>query len=167
MSTTHDTGHTDLVVKMILSSWDSQNRRINDFLNKVTDEQLYGHVSPGRNRGIYLFGHLISTTDSMMPLLDGGERLYPQLDTVFMKSPDNADEQLPGIDVLKQYWTAVNDRLNKYIATIPIEAWFTRHTAVSEDDFQKQPTRNKLNIIISRTTHAAYHFGQMIFLAPR
>ena len=41
---------------------------------------------------------------------------------------------------------------------------FEKHTAVSEEDFSKEPHRNKLNIVISRTSHLQYHTGQLVLL---
>ncbi len=35
---------------------------------------------------------------------------------------------------------------------------------VSDEDFEKEPHRNKLNIIVTRTSHLSYHTGQLILL---
>ena len=39
--------------------------------------------------------------------------------------------------------------------------WFARHTSVSEEDFAKEPHRNRLNVIITHCTWKTYHLGQM------
>jgi len=39
-----------------------------------------------------------------------------------------------------------------------------KHTSVSEEDFAKEPHRNRLNVLTTRTTHLASHYGQLIFL---
>jgi hypothetical protein len=44
------------------------------------------------------------------------------------------------------------------------EEWFEKHTAVSAEDFINEPHRNKLNIIITRTSHLNYHTGQLVLL---
>ena len=36
--------------------------------------------------------------------------------------------------------------------------------ATIEEDFIKEPHRNKLNIILTRTTHLSYHTGQLALL---
>src|SRR5260370_25384482 len=36
-----------------------------------------------------------------------------------------------------------------------------RHTAVSEEDFKREPHRNRFNVLIGRTAQLAYHFGQV------
>ena len=41
-----------------------------------------------------------------------------------------------------------------------LEDWLQKHTAVSDEDFAKDPTRNRLAIVMSRTSHASYHSGQ-------
>jgi len=35
-----------------------------------------------------------------------------------------------------------------------------RHTAVSEEDFEREPHRNRFTVLLGRTTHLAYHLGQ-------
>ena len=44
--------------------------------------------------------------------------------------------------------------------------WTQRHTTVSEEDFRKEPHRNRFTILLGRTTHLAYHLGQAM-LAER
>jgi hypothetical protein len=51
----------------------------------------------------------------------------------------------------------------KFEAT-PAEAWFEKHTAVTAEEFTSEPHRNKLNIIITRTSHLQYHLGQLVLL---
>jgi len=42
--------------------------------------------------------------------------------------------------------------------------WLQRHTAVSEEDFAKDTSRNRFAILLSRTNHLSYHLGQLIQL---
>ncbi|HWZ04565.1 MAG TPA: hypothetical protein VNX40_13200 [Mucilaginibacter sp.] len=48
----------EIFVKMALDAWHGQLKSTDSLLNKLSDEQLMQEVSPGRNRGIYLLGHL-------------------------------------------------------------------------------------------------------------
>lgn len=154
----------DLFIKMVLSAWQSYNDRLNKLLNEVPAEQLALQVAPGRNTGIYLLGHLMAVSDGMLPLLGFGERLYPQQESVFVTEADNPDVPKPPVDELKKYLAAVNAKLSDNMRRLSAEEWFERHTAVSAEDFAKEPHRNKLNIIINRTNHLSYHLGQLIFL---
>jgi ribose 1,5-bisphosphokinase PhnN len=40
--------------------------------------------------------------------------------------------------------------------------WAQRHSAVSEEDFAKDASRNRFAILLSRTNHLSYHLGQAV-----
>jgi hypothetical protein len=54
----------------------------------------------------------------------------------------------------------VNRRLDAALNELTLNDWLGRHTAVSEEDFAKEPLRNRFSILITRTNHLAYHVGQ-------
>ena len=59
----------ELMIKMVVSAWESYFQRLNKLFEKLSDEQLQKQVAPGRNTGIYLLGHLTAVTDGMLPLI--------------------------------------------------------------------------------------------------
>ncbi len=151
---------------MVLDEWEKQNTRFNKLLDTLTHELLLSEVAPGRNRGIYLAGHLIAVNDAILPMLGFGEKLYPQLEKIFLASPDKSGLEMPSIDELKKYRDEINAELSHRIGRLQPEEWFTKHASVSTGDFAKEPHRNKLNILINRTNHLSYHLGQLAFLRP-
>ena len=153
-----------IMVKMVLDAWYSKIKEANDIFDKLTDEQLQNEVAPNRNRGIYLLGHLIATHDGMLPLLNFGDRFYPQLDEVYVDNPDKSKPQITSANKLRAYWKNINTTLADHFSKLSPDAWFEKHNSVSKEDFIKQPHRNKLNGIITRTNHLTYHNGQLIFL---
>ena len=157
----------ELFVRMTISAWDTQNARLNKLVNSLTDAQMAAETSPGRNTGTYLFGHLIAVSDALFPIMGWGERLYPELETIFLKNPDKSGLEQPSVETLKGYFAAVNANIENHIDAMSANDWFAKHTAVSADDFAKEPHRNKLNILINRTNHTSYHLGQMAYLASK
>jgi hypothetical protein len=153
-----------LFVKMALDAWNIQIDRTNKLFNSLSDDQLGQEVAPGRNTGIYLLGHLTAVHDALFPLLGLGKKLYPQLDDIFIKNPDKSGLGKPETKELRNYWNEVNGKLEKHFSNFSIEEWFQRHTAISEADFEKEPHRNRLNVLLNRTSHLANHLGQLIFL---
>ena len=153
-----------LLTKSLLDAWHSHVSRTDKLLDKLTDEQLQQQVSPGRNSGVYLLGHLAAVHDRMSPLLGIGERKYPHLDEPFLTNPDKAIKEIPSVAELRNNWKTVNTELENQFKNMQPADWFERHTSVSEEDFAKEPHRNKLSVLVSRTTHLAGHLGQMIFL---
>jgi DinB family protein len=154
----------ELFVKLVLDSWNSHVSRTDKLFDSLTDEQLQHEIAPGRNRGIYLLGHLTAVHDRMLPLLGFGPQLHPELDVPFITSPDKTVQDLPSATELRAQWKEVNVALDGHIKSLQPADWFARHTSVSEEDFAKEPHRNRLNIIISRTGHLAGHLGQLIYL---
>lgn len=152
---------------MTLDAWHSQLKSTDSLLNKLSDEQLMQEVAPSRNRGIYLLGHLIAVHDMMLPLLLLGDAQYPTFYAVFVQSPDSAAADLPSIADLRTQWTATNEKLSAHFASLTSDEWFTRHASVSPEDFAKEPHRNRLNVLLSRTNHLSYHRGQLVLLAAK
>jgi len=159
--------HDTIFVKMVLSAWQMQNTRVNELLATLSDEQLSAETAPGRNTGIYLLGHLAATNDRLFTLLDLGERLHPELDEIFIDSPDKSGKKMPSINELKTYWMEINNKLTDSFNKMQPAEWFMRHTTISEEDFLKEPHRNKLSVLITRATHQSYHLGQMAYLKKK
>lgn len=154
----------ELIIKITLDAWNAQISRTNKLLAELTDEQLSKQVAPGRNSGVYLIGHLAAVHDGMLPLLGAGEKLYPSLEAVFLTNPDKSDLSKPSTTDLRYYWNNVNNKLAEYFAGLNPDQWLQKHNAVSAEDFAKEPHRNKLNVLLSRTNHLSNHLGQLIFL---
>ena len=151
-------------VKLVLDNWTSQNERTDKLLASLTDEQLMQEIAPGKNRGVYLLGHLTAVNDAFFPMFGLGEKMYPSLKTIYLQSPDRAVAETPSVAELRAYWTEVTNAVTAHFQKFHLDDWFGRHQRVSEEDFAKEPHRNKLNVLISRTVHQGYHLGQLALL---
>jgi hypothetical protein len=154
----------DLMVKMNLAIWDGQNKKFAELIEKLSDEQLLNETAPNRNTGIYLLGHIIAVSDDMSRLFDLEEKMFPDYLEIFVKSPDKSNKVFPPIAELKSAYYNVTKNLENHFKKFSTNDWLSKHAAVSDEDFAKEPTRNKLNVIISRTVHLANHLGQMAYL---
>jgi len=157
----------DLFIKMVLDNWNIYVKRTDDLFNQLSDEQLNTQIAPGRNRGIYLLGHLACVHDRMLPLLGFEKQRYPDLEGPFHDNPDDPNANMPTINELKKRWKEINDVLSDHFKRLSLAEWLQKHTAVSEEDFKKEPNRNRLNVIINRSGHLAGHYGQLLLLKPR
>ena len=153
-----------LIIKMALDPWNTQIARADKLFNDLSDEQLLQEVATGRNSGIYLLGHLTAVHDALLPLLGLGEKLYPQLEEIFIKNPDKSGIEKPLTKDVRNYWSEVNNKLSQHFNQFTADKWFQKHNSVSDDDFAKEPHRNKLNVLLNRTNHLVYHLGQLAFL---
>ena len=156
--------NNELFVKMVTDSWQKQLAATNKIFDNLSDEELLDEVAPGRNRAIYLLGHLTTVHDRMLPLLGFEESKYPELKAVFLDSPDKAVDGIPSASELRQQWHDVNETLSNHIKSLPADDWFTRHANISQEDFIKEPHRNRLNVLLDRTIHLSNHRGQLLLL---
>ena len=154
----------ELMSTTAINTWKLVIGRFSQGIAPLTGEQLQQQVAPGRNRLLYLIGHLTAVHDRMFPLLDLGERLHPELDDIYITNPDKTHPDPLSAADLKQAWTDVNAKLTAAFEKLTPEEWLQKHTAVSDEDFTKDPTRNRLAILLSRTGHAAFHSGQAVLV---
>lgn len=156
-----------LFIKMILDAWYTHVAQADELFSDLSEEQLLREIAPGRNRGIYLLGHLAAVHDRMLPVMGFGDQRYPHLYKLFVESPDRAEDDFPAIEDLRNCWKETNNVLAEHFSNLPFDEWFQRHNSVSEVDFASQPHRNKLNIVINRTNHLANHLGQLVLLKTK
>jgi hypothetical protein len=154
----------DLFIKMVLDAWNTKIAFIDKLLAELSDEQLQKEIAPGKNTGVYILGHLAGISNRMIPLLNLGNELKPELYNTYVELAEKDITQHHDIKQLRQEWTRINAELSKLFARVTPDDWFKKHNAVSDADFATQPHRNKLNVIINRTNHLDYHAGQLVLL---
>jgi uncharacterized damage-inducible protein DinB len=151
-----------LSVRVAINSWKLVVERADKVFSNLPEDQLLKEVAPGRNRLIYLWGHLTAIHDAMFSILGLGTRLHPELDAIFVSEPDKKETQLPAASDLKRYWQEVNRKLLSQFEELSADEWLQRHRAMSEEDYAKNPARNRLAVLLSRTNHTSYHLGQAL-----
>lgn len=156
----------ELLVATAINFWNSGLSRADKLFLNLSPKELDQAVAPGKNRLIYLWGHLAAVHDSMISLMGLGQRLHPELDEVFITAPDRTAVKEISLDEVKKAWTEINAKLASEFAKMKPADWLHKHTAVSDADFAKDPLRNRLAILLSRTGHLGYHLGQAV-LAPK
>lgn len=145
-----------------LKSWKMVVGRLNDFAASAEDEKLECPVAPGKNRVRYLLGHLAVAHDRMLPMLGLGERLHSELDAAYFENPEGTFPDPVSAADLRGILVEVHRKLASAFETLTPQEWLQKHAAVSAEDFSKDPSRNRLAVLLSRTNHASFHLGQMI-----
>src|SRR5712664_828636 len=149
-------------VALALKAWKTQIDRADKLFGALSSEEVLREIAPGRNRVLYLWGHLTAVHDAMLPLLGLRERFHPEFDAAFVSNPDKSQAATPSHEQVRQAWNAVNSDLRKGIEGMSWSDWLLRHTALSEEDFAKDNSRNRFAILLSRTNHLSYHLGQAV-----
>lgn len=151
-----------IFIDMALKAWNIQIARADKFFNSLSDDALVKEIAPGKNRIVYLLGHLITVNEGMITLFSLGDRSYTSWDEAFIKNPDKSITEIPDAAMLRHAWSESNERLTKLFLTMSADDWFGRHTSMTDEDLVKEPSRNKLSVLLNRTSHVAYHLGQLV-----
>ncbi len=95
-------------------------------------------------------------------MLGLGEKTNEDYYNYFVKN--NVVIKSQSISQIRHYWQETSSQLSKKIASLSTDSWFEKHYLVSAEDFAKEPHRNKLNVLLSRTSRLQYHLGQLTFV---
>ena len=148
------------LIDSALRNWRSNVDRAGKLFGNLSQEQLLQEVAPGKKRVIYLWGHLTAFNDALIPLLGFGARIHPELDLMFVSNPDRTVPTILLGEDLKIIWQETSQILWAGFSKLSAADWLQKHGAVSEEDFLREPHRNRFTILLARTAHIAYHLGQ-------
>src|SRR5260221_5238521 len=104
-------GNDGSYVALGLKTWNAQIDRADKLFGGLSSEEILREIAPGRNRLLYLWGHLTAVHDAMLPLLSLGERLHPELDVAFVSNPVKSRADIPSREQVRQAWNTVNGEL--------------------------------------------------------
>jgi len=77
------------LIDSALRGWKSNVEQADKLFGALSSGELEQEIAPGRNRLIYVWGHLAAVNDALLPLLTIGERLHPEFDGMFVSNPDS------------------------------------------------------------------------------
>jgi len=86
--------------------------------------------------------------------------MCPELDLMFVLNPDRTVPAILRGEDLKFIWQETSQILWTGFSRLSVADWLHKHGAVSEEDFWREPHRNRFTLLLGRTAHIAYHLGQ-------
>jgi hypothetical protein len=152
--------HEKTVVDLVLNQFEGKVQQTTAVFTTLGAKAAQITVAPDRNTVSYLLGHLVVVHDKLLEGLGLGERLYPEWDGLFL-TPQQDSPSYPTYEELLGAWQQVNATLGAGLATLSMADWLTKHAYVSDAEFAREPHRNKLNLLLSRTGHLFHHGGQL------
>lgn len=154
----------NIITQLAIKQWEIVTNHATKLLSQMPDEVLDRQIAPNRNTGNYIMGHLIALHDAIPELLGNGQAVHPELNEFYFKQPDSIDKNPVAVQELRLLWNDTHERVTGLIKSLPEKLWLERHTAMTDEDFEANPLRNKLSILINRTNHFSYHVGQLRLL---
>jgi len=111
------------LIDSALRNWRSNVDRAGKLFGNLSKEQLLQAVSPGKNRLIYLWGHLTAFNDALIPLLGFGPRIHPELDLMFVSNPDRTVPTILLREDLKIIWQETSEILWTGFSRLSVTDW--------------------------------------------
>jgi len=148
-------------LEICLLQWDVYNRRMQKAFEAISDENFNKPIVNGGNSPSWLLGHLADTDDALLELFGIRSRVFPELAKIYHHERGTNQTGHLSREELNTKWKAIIAELDRAFKNMSESDWHGRHMVVSEDDFKKEPHRNKLNVMLSRVTHKASHLGQI------
>src|SRR5258705_6418100 len=121
----------ELYLAVALNGWKGNLERADKMFSGLSDQEVLKEIAPGKNRLIYLWGHLTATHDAMLPLFGIGQRLHPEFDVAFISNPDKSQAGIPSVELVRKAWREVNGRLFEGVASLSAAEWLKKTGAVS------------------------------------
>ncbi|MDB5153870.1 MAG: DinB family protein [Mucilaginibacter sp.] len=150
----------NLIIDQCIKAWEQRITQATKLIDSLSEWAMDTEIAPGRNKVVYVIGHLLSVHDKLIEGMELGERKHADLDSLFL-DPQQPDAKYPDAAWIKENWNEQSKFLNEKFNQLTITDWLSKHAYVSAEDFALQPERNKLNLLLSRTSHLASHNGQL------
>src|SRR5712672_3086725 len=106
-----------------LKAWKTQIDRADKLFGSLSSEEVLREIAPGRNRVLYLWGHLTAVHDAMLPLLGLRARLHSEFDVAFVSNPDRSQADIPSHEQVRRAWNVVNGELSKGFEKMSWSDW--------------------------------------------
>ncbi len=152
-------------LEICLLQWETYNRRTQKLIDTISHENFNKPVVPNGNSPSWILGHLADTDDKLLELFGIKNRMFPELEKIYHHERGINQTGHLSKEELTAKWKAITAALDHAFKSWSESDWMSRHTAVSEEDFNKEPQRNKLNVMLSRVSHKASHLGQIALQA--
>lgn len=139
---------------------------VTEYIDALSDEDLKMELSPGKNHGVWILGHMIVSDDDFSVYMGKGELLYPRWsEKLGQRSKLMPPENYPPVPELREMWKKVCEKNFKIYETITDEELPQHHALykASEPDYFKTKDR----VIMSWQLHQMYHAGQLAVLLSR
>ena len=151
------------MIGQLLDMWENKVQETTEVFRSLGESRAREAVAPGKNRVIYLLGHLLVMHDGIFETLELGGRTCKGYDELFLL-PQHAANQYPSYHLLLEQWIALNKTLTFKLRQLSPQQWRSKHRYISEADFESHPNKNRFCGFQCLLTHLYHHAGQLALI---
>lgn len=140
--------------KMLINDW------IDGLLKSFKDEDYLIEISPGKNHGVFILGHLVASDDDFSLYMGKGDFLFPEYQDMFASgSPLKPASEYPTVKEILEKWKAVCDKNEKIYQELT-DAELSEYHELCKDP-EKDWFKTKARVVQAWQLHQNYHAGQL------
>lgn len=147
--------------------WNTYNTRMQKAFDELDGTEFQVPVAEGFNSPSWILGHLVDTDDMLLEVLGIRARIYPDLSRIYHHERGSNQTGHLAKSELMSRWKVILAELERSFKSWTESEWLSKHAVVSEQDFQREPHRNRLNVMLTRVAHKASHLGQIAMMKKR
>ncbi len=133
---------------------------VNGTIDPLTDDEFKMEIYPGKNHGVWLLGHLVTSDDDFSMFMGKGEVMFPEYYEVFGQgSKLLPPEEYPPVSELRSAWKKVCEKNRKIYSELTDDELQLPHALVKNID--KDYFKTKERVIMAWHLHQLYHAGQL------
>lgn len=139
---------------------------LNNIINILSDEEFRLEISPGKNHGVWILGHLISSDDDFSVYMGKGELLFPDYAGLFGQgSTLQPPENYPPVSELKKKWSILFEKNRKIYSELKDHE--LDEIPENADENFRSYFKTKGTVVMAWQLHQIYHGGQLSVIAAR
>jgi uncharacterized damage-inducible protein DinB len=136
------------------------------YIKLLSDEEFEMELNPGRNHGVWIFGHMITSDDDFSHYLGKGNFMFPEYQDLFGQgSKLQPVNNYPKVSKLREQWGLVCEKNKKVYESLRDDEFEEAPENMSEEMKKFFSTKGK--VVMAWQLHQMYHCGQLGVIASR
>lgn len=133
---------------------------VNGTIDPLSDDEFKMEITPGKNHGVWLLGHLVTSDDDFSMFMGKGDQMFPQYYDLFGQGSKLLPPgEYPPVSELKNAWKKVCEKNRKIYSGLTDDELGEPHALVK--DIEKDYFKTKDRVISAWHLHQLYHAGQL------
>lgn len=154
------------IAKKFLQQYIMMIEWVNNYIDSLNDKEFEMELSPGKNHGVWILGHLIASDDDFSVYMGNGELLFPEYAEMFGQGSKLLNvSDYPEVSKLRIQWKEVFEKNKKIYENLKDEEFEQIPENMKGEALNYFTSKGK--IVMAWQLHQMYHGGQLSVLAAR
>ena len=137
---------------------------VNGTIDPLSDDEFKLEIYPGKNHGVWILGHLVTSDDDFSMFMGKGEVMFPEYYEIFGQgSKLQPPDKYPDVKSLRVKWDEICEKNRKIYSELKDEDFDKPHAMIKNYDTDYFKTKGR--VIMAWQMHQASQAGQLAVIA--